>query len=234
VRAVGVDAIFPEDRDRNLVSKGSEMEFDFTTLKASDRYKLLVSLVLPRPIALVTTLSPGGVVNAAPFSFFNVLGDDPPIVIVSVDRKLDGNLKDTGRNIIANKEFIVHLVDEAIAEKMHGCAVEAEENVSEVDLVGFTQSPAKTMRPPRIAEAPVAMECVLHSNIETGNRNLFIGEVKWMHVREGIIDPQTLRRVPGMFHPVGRLYANKYCKLGEEFEYDNNQYIQVMQQMGRV
>lgn len=210
------------------------MEFDFTSLKPSDRYKLLVSLVVPRPIALVTTVGANGVVNAAPFSFFNVLGDDPPIVIVSVDRKLDGTLKDTARNIIATKEFVVHLVDEAIAQKMHGCSVEAAESVSELDLVGFTQHPAKTVRPPRIAEAAVALECTLHSNIETGSRNLFIGEVKWLHVRDGIVDPQTLRRVPGTFHAIGRLYANKYCKLGSEFEYDNNQYMQVMQQMGRV
>jgi flavin reductase (DIM6/NTAB) family NADH-FMN oxidoreductase RutF len=210
------------------------MEFDFETLKASDRYKLLVSLVVPRPIALVTTISPGGVVNAAPFSFFNVLGDNPPIVLISVDRKLDGNFKDTGRNIIDNKEFVVHMVDEVIAQKMHGCSVESADNVSELDLVGFTQSPSKTVRVPRIAEAPVAMECVLHSNIETGARNLFIGEVKWMHVRDGIVDPQTLRRVPGAYHAVARLYANKYCKLGEEFEYENNQYMEVMKQMGRA
>lgn len=210
------------------------MEFDFGALKASDRYKLLVSLVVPRPIALVTTVGAGDVVNAAPFSFFNVLGDDPPILIVSVDRKLDGTLKDTARNIIANREFVVHMVDEAIAQKMHGCSVEAAQSVSELDLVGFTQRPGKTVRPPRIAEAPVALECTLHSDIETGSRNLFIGEVKWLHVRDGIVDPQTLRRVPRMFHPIGRLYANKYCKLGEEFEYDNNQYIEVMRQMGRV
>lgn len=210
------------------------MEFDFGALKASDRYKLLVSLVVPRPIALVTTVGANGVVNAAPFSFFNVLGDDPPIVIVSVDRKLDGNLKDTARNIIASGEFVVHMVDEAIAQKMHGCSVESPENVSELELVGFSQQSSKAVRPPRIAQAPVAFECTLHSNIETGSRNLFIGEVKWLHVRDGIIDAHTLRRVPKTFLPIGRLYANKYCKLGEEFEYDNNQYMQVMQKMGRV
>ncbi len=210
------------------------MEFDFGSLKASERYKLLVSLVVPRPIALVTTVGANGVVNAAPFSFFNVLGDDPPIVIVSVDRKLDGNLKDTARNIIDSREFVVHLVDEAIAQKMHGCSVEAADNVSELDLVGFSRLPSKMVRPPRIGEAAVALECTLHSNIETGSRNLFIGEVKWLHVRDGIIDPRTLRRVPETFHPIGRLYANKYCKLGAEFEYDNNQYIEVMHRMGRV
>jgi flavin reductase (DIM6/NTAB) family NADH-FMN oxidoreductase RutF len=126
------------------------------------------------------------------------------------------------------------MVDEAIAQKMHGCSVEAAAGVSELDLVGFTRMPAKTMRPPRIAEAPIAMECVLHSNIETGSRNLFIGEVKWMHVRDGIVDPKNLRRIDGTFLPIGRLYANRYCKLGEEFAYENNQYMEVMKQMGRV
>lgn len=210
------------------------MDWDFKALDAPSRYKLLVSLVVPRPIALVTTLGANGVVNAAPFSFFNVLGDDPPVVIVSIDRKLDGERKDTARNILATKEFVVHIVDEPIAERMHGCSVEAGADVSELDLVGFTTASSKAVRPPRIAQAPVAMECALHTNIAIGNRNLLLGEVRWMHVRDGIIDPKTLRRLPDAFHPIGRLYANRYCKLGEEFAYEANQYIEVMKQMGRV
>jgi flavin reductase (DIM6/NTAB) family NADH-FMN oxidoreductase RutF len=210
------------------------MQFNFENLARADRYKLLTALVVPRPIALVTTLGPTGVINAAPFSFFNVLGDEPPIVIVSVDQTSTGAIKDTARNIVANKEFVCHIVDEPIAEKMHGCAVEAPDDVSEIDLVGFTTVPSVQIKPPRIAEAPVAMECVLHSNIDMGTRNLFIGRILRLHVREGIIDPKTLRRNDGAFKPIGRLYANRYCKLGEEIAFDNNQYVEAMRRMGKA
>ncbi len=210
------------------------MHFDFGKLARADRYKLLVSLVVPRPIALVTTLGPSDIVNAAPFSFFNVLGDEPPIVIVSVDHTSAGAVKDTARNIVANKEFVCHIVDEPIAEQMHGCAVEAPVNISEIDLVGFTTVPSVQVKPPRIAEAPVALECVLHSDIEMGGRNLFIGRILQLHVRDGIIEPKTLRRNDGAFKPIGRLYANRYCKLGEEIAYDSNQYVEAMKRMGRV
>ncbi len=210
------------------------MQFDFENLARADRYKLLVALVVPRPIALVTTLGPGGIVNAAPFSFFNVLGDEPPIVIVSVDHTSTGAVKNTASNIVANNEFVCHIVDEPIAEQMHGCSVEAPDDVSEIDLVGFTTAPSIRVKPPRIVEAPVALECVLHSNIEMGGRNLFIGRIVELHVRDGIIDPKTLRRNDGVFKPVGRLYANRYCKLGEEIAFDNNQYVEAMTRMGRV
>src|SRR3954447_26821220 len=96
-------------------------EIDFEQLGSYPRYKLMASLIVPRPIALVTTLGPGGVVNAAPFSMFNMVGEDPPIVMLSVNRLHDGRLKDTAANILANGEFVVHLTDEAMAAQMHGC-----------------------------------------------------------------------------------------------------------------
>jgi flavin reductase (DIM6/NTAB) family NADH-FMN oxidoreductase RutF len=98
------------------------MEFAFDDTERTLRYKLLTSLVVPRPIALVTTLGSDDVVNAAPFSFFNVLADEPPIVVVSIEDRAGGPLKDTARNIIERREFVVNLVDEAIAVQMHGCS----------------------------------------------------------------------------------------------------------------
>src|ERR1700754_3908744 len=98
------------------------MDIDFSQLTAYQRYKLMASLIVPRPIALITTLGETGVVNAAPFSMFNMLGEEPPIVLVSINRLHDGRLKDTAANILANGEFVVHLADEAIADKMHACA----------------------------------------------------------------------------------------------------------------
>jgi flavin reductase (DIM6/NTAB) family NADH-FMN oxidoreductase RutF len=202
------------------------MEIDFSAIDRQKRYKLLTSLVVPRPIALTTTLSATGTVNAAPFSFFNALGDDPPIVIISLDWRLDGEMKHTERNIRANREFVVNMVDEAIAEKMHGCAVEAPSELSEIDLVGFTTAPSRRVKPPRIAESPVALECKLHTALDFKARALIIGEIVWMHTREGIIDPETLRRAPNTYHPVGRLYANRYCHTRDEFKLDNTAYAE--------
>jgi len=211
------------------------MEFDLPTMKASDRYKVLVALVIPRPISLITTLNPRGVVNAAPFSFFNLLGDDPPVMVLSADARADGVIKDTPRNILEQKEFVVHLVDEGIAEKMHGTSVEAPMDVSELDLVGFTQAPSLKVKPPRIVEAPAAMECRLHTHIPMGTRHIILGEIVHLHVRDGIIDPVTLRRTEGdAYKALGRLYANRYCKLGEEISFDNSSYHDVMKQMGRA
>src|SRR6478752_431053 len=97
------------------------MDIDFSAITEYQRYKLMASLIVPRPIALVTTLSEQGVVNAAPFSMFNMMGEEPPIVMVSINRLKDGALKDTASNIVRAREFVVHLADEAMAEQMHGC-----------------------------------------------------------------------------------------------------------------
>ena len=97
------------------------MDIDFASLSEYQRYKLMASLIVPRPIALVTTLGETGVVNAAPFSMFNMLGEEPPIVMISINRLQDGQLKDTAANIVRTKEFVVHIADEAMAEQMHRC-----------------------------------------------------------------------------------------------------------------
>jgi flavin reductase (DIM6/NTAB) family NADH-FMN oxidoreductase RutF len=209
------------------------MELDFGVLTQPQRYKVLTSLVVPRPIALTTTVSETGLVNAAPFSFFNALGDDPPIVIISIDRRLGGQLKDTERNALATREFVVNLVDEAIAEKMHGCAVEAPSEMSEIDLVDLTIAPSKQVKPPRIVEAPVSFECKLHTALDFKTRTLLIGEIAWAHVRDGILDPATLRRLPDAYRPVGRLYANRYCRTRDEFALDNTPYAAAIERLMR-
>lgn len=210
------------------------MDFDFDSLSAKERYKLLVALVVPRPIALVTSLSAAGVVNAAPFSFFNVLGDDPPIVILSVDQRTPGSFKDTAGNIQTAREFVVNLVDEAIAEKMHACSQNFPPQVSEIEAVGFTTSPSRTVAPPRITEAPVALECRLHSVIDLHTRHLFIGRIHWLHVRDGIVDPATRRVNMDRYFPVGRLYANRYCRTRDQFALEMNEYLQSLSKFGRV
>lgn len=193
------------------------MDIDFGAITAYQRYKLMASLIVPRPIALVTTVNAAGVVNAAPFSMFNMVGEDPPIVMVSINRLHDGRLKDTAANILANGEFVVHLADEEIAAQMHRCGHPLPPESSELDHVGFTATPSRTVRPPRIAEAPVAFECVLHEKMETDSRYVFIGRVQWLAVRDGLVDTERWRVRLQDYHPVGRFGASFYVKTGERF-----------------
>ena len=204
------------------------MDWNFETLPAPERYKLLTGLVVPRPIALVTTISAAGVVNAAPFSFFNVLGEDPPILVISVGHRGEhcehGELKDTARNIVASGEFVVHLVDEAIAEQMHGCSLVLPPEASEVDRVGFTTTASRTVTPPRIAEAPAALECRLHSRVQVGKHDLFIGRILWVHAREGLVDPETLRARMENYRVIGRLSGNRYSRTQDRFTVEAGAY----------
>lgn len=210
------------------------MDWKLAELPANHRYKLLVGLVVPRPIALVTSRSSAGVVNAAPFSFFNLLGDDPPIVIVSIEDHPDGRVKDSARNMLQAREFVVNLVDEAIVERMHACSLDYPAEVSEPEIVGFTLAPSRAITPPFIAEAPAALECRLEQVIEMKTRRLFIGEVLWLHCREGIVDPQTLRVQGDAFHPVGRFYGNRYVRTRDEFAVEANAYNEKMRALGRT
>ncbi|QTN22405.1 flavin reductase family protein [Rhizobacter sp. AJA081-3] len=196
------------------------MEIDFAQLTAYQRYKLMASLIVPRPIALVTTLGASGVANAAPFSMFNMLGEDPPIVMLSINRLKDGRLKDTAANILANGEFVVHISDEAIAAKMHACGESLPPEVSELERFGLHALPSQTVKPPRIAEAPVAFECVLHEKLETESRYVFIGRVLWLHARDGLVDAQTWRVRLQDYHPVGRFGASFYITTRDRFAID--------------
>src|SRR3954468_1121566 len=130
------------------------MELDLEKEYANRAYPLLVSLVTPRPIALVTSLSPDGRVNAAPFSFFNVLGANPPIVAFAPGDREDGTPKDTALNVRATHEFVVNLVDETIAEAMNRCAASLPYGENELSRAGLTAAPSSVVKPPRIAEAP--------------------------------------------------------------------------------
>ena len=193
------------------------MELDFSKLTEYQRYKLMASLVVPRPIALVTTLSANGVVNAAPFSMFNMLGEEPPIVMISVNRHAGGEMKDTAANILASGEFVVHLADEAIAEQMHACGERMPPEVSEVEMVGFSTLPSNAVAPPRIAEAPVAFECRLWEKLETESRYIFIGRVLWLHARDGLIDTDAWRVRLQEYFPVGRFGASFYIRTRDRF-----------------
>jgi flavin reductase (DIM6/NTAB) family NADH-FMN oxidoreductase RutF len=196
------------------------MEIDFAQLTAYQRYKLMASLIVPRPIALVTTVGANGIANAAPFSMFNMLGEDPPILMLSINRLKDGRLKDTAANILASGEFVVHISDEAMAAQMHACGESLPPEVSELERFGLHALPSQTVKPPRIAEAPVAFECVLHEKLETESRYVFIGRVKWLHAREGLVDTETWRVRLQDYHPVGRFGASFYITTRDRFAID--------------
>jgi flavin reductase (DIM6/NTAB) family NADH-FMN oxidoreductase RutF len=196
------------------------MDIDFRALGAYERYKLMASLIVPRPIALVTSLGADGVVNAAPFSMFNMLGEDPPLVFISINRLHDGRLKDTAANILRSGEFVVHLTDEAMSAQMHACGTALPPHQSELDHAGLTALPSRCVAPPRIAEAPVAFECVLHEKIETESRYVFLGRILWLTVRDGLVDAERWRVRLQDYHPVGRFGASYYVKTDERFSID--------------
>jgi flavin reductase (DIM6/NTAB) family NADH-FMN oxidoreductase RutF len=198
------------------------MDIDFAALGAYQRYKLMASLIVPRPIALITSVGPSGVVNAAPFSMFNMVGEDPPIVMVSINRLRDGRLKDTAANILATGQFVVHLVDEPLAKQMDRCGEALPPDVSELDVVGLSTVPSRSVAPPRIREAPVAFECVLHEKLETPSRYVFIGRVQVLAVRDGLVDTERWRVRLQDYFPVGRFGASFYVRTRERFAIDGD------------
>lgn len=195
------------------------MELDLTGPHREDAYRILAGLVTPRPIALTTTVDPDGRVNAAPFSFFNVLGDSPPILGLCPGDRSAGVPKDTARNIRLTHEFVVNLVDEALAEQMNLCAATLPPGEDELLHAGLTAVASSVVKPPRIAEAPVSFECRSHSIIEIGDNRLIIGEILRVHVRDGILDPETWLVHPSNYHPIGRMQSpNWYCRTQDMFE----------------
>jgi flavin reductase (DIM6/NTAB) family NADH-FMN oxidoreductase RutF len=195
------------------------MELDPLGAHAARAYPILASLVTPRPIALVTTLSEDGVVNAAPFSFFNLLGANPPILGFCPGDRDDGTPKDTARNIRASHQFVVNLVDEAIAEAMNCCAATLPFGVSELEHAGLTAAASSAVRPPRIAESPASLECEEWGTLQIGGNRLIIGLIKRIHVRDGLFDPATQRINTDALHTIGRMASpHWYCRTGDRFE----------------
>jgi len=195
------------------------MDLELAALSAHERYKLLIGLVIPRPIAWISTRSENGVANCAPFSFFNVFSEDPPLCVVGINPRSDGAMKHTLKNIRRTREFVVNLVDEATANAMHLSSDEFPEDVSEFEKAGLTPAPAVTVQHPRIAQAAACLECKLYQLIEiSGTRELVLGEIQLVHAREGIIDPKTKRISEEHYRPIGRLFADRYCTTRQRFD----------------
>jgi flavin reductase (DIM6/NTAB) family NADH-FMN oxidoreductase RutF len=209
------------------------MQHLMAELEGPQRYKLLSSLVVPRPISFVTTVNAAGIVNAAPYSFFNVFSEDPPLVVIGIGRRSDGTLKDTALNIEANGEFVVNLVDEPIAAAMNVAATDFPADQSEIDPAGLGLEPSSLVGPPRIREAPAALECRNHTTLLVAtDRRLVVGEVLAVHTRDGLVDPLTLRLDLAAYRPVGRLFANLYCRTRETFELVRESYADWLKRNG--
>jgi flavin reductase (DIM6/NTAB) family NADH-FMN oxidoreductase RutF len=197
------------------------MLFDFAALRAADRYKLLVSTVGPRPIAWVVTQDPAGITNAAPFSFFNVVSGDPPLVVVGIGGRRPGDAKDTGNNVRATGEFVVCMVSDANARAMNVTAIDFPHGVDELAEAGLTTLPSARVRPPRIAESPAAFECRRFMNVDLGiDRTLVIGEVLAVHVRDDcVLDAARCHVDNARVDLIGRLHgAGWYARTRDRFE----------------
>ncbi len=164
------------------------MLFDFATLPAQDRYKLLVSTIVPRPIAWVVSQDPAGVLNAAPFSFFNVFSGDPPLLVIGIGGRKPGDAKDTGQNIRETGQFTVCLVNHDVSAQMNITAIDFPPEVDEIAQAKLTTLPSHHIKPPRIVQSPVALECERFMGLDLGvDRTLIVGRVLAVHVRDDCV-----------------------------------------------
>lgn len=192
------------------------MQLDPNDLQELEQYKLMTGTIVPRPIALVTTCGDEGV-NAAPFSLFNIAGTSPPTIMISIGDQDDGSEKDTLQNMRRNGEFVVHIVNEDIADPMNSCATNVPIDVDELAEAGFTPLPSVKVAPPRIAEAKVQMECRVLHIIDIGERHhVVLGEVVLFHFEDGIVNERFHVDVKKL-RPIGRLAGSSYIRIDETF-----------------
>jgi flavin reductase (DIM6/NTAB) family NADH-FMN oxidoreductase RutF len=200
------------------------MHFDLAKIAESDAYKLLVSTVVPRPIALTTTVDPEGRLNAAPFSFFNAVSSVPPVVVLGIAPGSSGGdgWKDTERNIRDTGEFVVNLVDEAIAERMNVCDVPFPTEVNELEMAGLHPVASAGVRPPRIAESPVSFECKRITGLSLGARStLEVGRVIHIHIRDDLVDSEKFYVQTEKMRLIGRMHGRGwYARTSDLFLMD--------------
>jgi flavin reductase (DIM6/NTAB) family NADH-FMN oxidoreductase RutF len=193
------------------------VQFDPTTLPPNGMYKLLISSVVPRPIAWVSSVDADGVLNLAPFSYFMAITDEPPTLAFSCSPRA-GNRKDTLRNVEALGEFVVNIVDDDRAEQMNLSSGDYPPETDEFALTHLTPAPSLVVKPPRVAEAPINMECRVVRILPVGKANLILGEIVQWHVRDDVYDAATGRLDMHRLRPVGRLTGNLYSHIHNIFE----------------
>ncbi|MGY6633049.1 MAG: flavin reductase family protein [Alkalilacustris sp.] len=191
-------------------------DLDLEALTARDRYKILSAVVVPRPVAWVTSVDADGVVNAAPYSFFNVFGQDPALIVLGLERRPDGAMKDTARNIRTTGEMVVNLATPAIAKAMVATAAAYPPDRSETEALGLATVPSSKVAPPRLRDAAVAIECRHRLTLSfSPERDIIIAEAVALSARDGLIDPDRLHVDWQGDYPVARLFADRYARLEE-------------------
>jgi flavin reductase (DIM6/NTAB) family NADH-FMN oxidoreductase RutF len=195
------------------------MIFDFKTCTQREVYNLVIGLVAPRPIALVTSMDPSGRINAAPFSSYNYLCLDPPIIGLGLADKADGDgRKDTARNIEAAGEFVVNVVTEDLARPMNVCAVDFPPEVGELDMAGLNAEASSVVKVPRIREAHAALECKLYQLLRPGKGRIILGHVLAAYVEDRFIDPKGPYIKAEELHALGRMNgAGNYVRTRDAF-----------------
>ncbi|EST13321.1 flavin reductase family protein [Sporolactobacillus laevolacticus] len=197
------------------------ISIDPNALPGRENYKFLSGSIIPRPVAFVTTQSSEGILNAAPFSYFNIITDEPPMISVSVQR-LNGAMKDTSRNAVEKGEFVVHISDESYIDQINNTAKPLPSNESEVEDSGLTPVNSIKVSVQGVKEANIRLECVLERAIELGGTDgnpscdLLIGRVVYYHIREDLYKKGRINAAG--LKPVSRLAGSAYAKLGETFE----------------
>ncbi|MDK0524317.1 flavin reductase family protein [Streptomyces sp. ML-6] len=184
------------------------MLFDIAAMAARPRYNLLASLIVPRPIAWVTSSDASGRLNAAPFSLFNLMAGTPPVVVLGIGNRA-GRPKDSARNIVETGDFVINLVSEELLGAMNVTAIEFTEDVDELAEAGLATLPSHAVGPPRIARSPVALECTYTRSVELGQgRNLIIGEIIYAHVEDGVVlNPDRGHIDAARMNLVGRMHG---------------------------
>lgn len=190
------------------------MRIDPTELGAERIYRLMTGIVVPRPIAWVTSLSRSGVLNLAPFSAFTFVSQKPPMLAISVGRK-GADYKDTAHNIVDTEEYVIHIADTPLMTVLHDSSVEHPPEISEVEHLGLETLPCELIKVHRLAAAPVAMECRFRQCLEFGEARsrLIVGEVVMFHIRDGLVNDGKVET--RALDPIARIGGPRYARLGE-------------------
>ncbi|MEN4917897.1 flavin reductase family protein [Achromobacter spanius] len=190
------------------------MHFPASDLNPEQTYRLMSGIIVPRPIAWISSVNASGVVNLAPFSCYTFVSNQPPMIGVNIGRKA-GERKDTGRNIMEHGHFVVNIADETLLDPLHESAQEHPPEISEAELLGLDVLPGAVIATPRLAAAPISLECRLHSVTPFGNTGaeFFVGEVVMFHIRDGLMQDGKIDT--GKLRPICRIGGPNYASLGQ-------------------
>ena len=196
------------------------MHFSSHDISPEMAYKLLVSIIVPRPIAFVTSMDVEGNLNGAPFSFFNAMGSKPPVIVLGFQPHADGRQKDTPNNILSTEEFVVNIVDEPLAQQMNICASKHPPEVDEIALAKLATVPSLGVKPPRLKASPASLECRLFEHVAlAGGGKIIIGEILHFHLRDDAVSQMDPLRIDiNKLAPISRLNGPSYGRITDQFE----------------